>query len=135
MDGPLPPRSARPGWGRYSLAFRGPRAPGFDTAGGAPDFVSARRGRSEPGSRPQVYGRRRPTLCVDAVLPGRIGPHAAGGRTPLHPHDRGVRRRLTRRRTAHDPAWGQTDSGVGICHVGGGLVLVAWLMPQKDALV
>src|ERR671910_492337 len=89
------------------------------SSSGFPACSSARRVRPERGGRPQVNGRRRPALRADAVLSGRSWPHAARGRAALHPHDARFRRRLARCRKAHDQARYQTDSGLGICHVGG----------------
>ena len=56
-----------------------------------------------------------PWVLVAARLLQGVG----GAAPPLRPHDRRVRRRLARRRTAHYQAWCQTDSGLGIRHVGG----------------
>lgn len=63
--------------------------------------------------------RNRAMGVYGAMAGGRSWPHAARGRAALHPHDPRFRRRLAGCRKAHDQAWCQTDSGLGICHVGG----------------
>jgi MFS family permease len=110
-------------------------APGAGAAGATPDLVPARRGRPEHSGRPQINGRRPQLYVLTLYFQDALG------RTPLEAGllfvpmtvasvvASPVAGRLTSRLDARQTAtWGFAMSGAG-------LVLVAWLMPHKDALV